>query len=373
MLTELFLLAFLITLVIYLVWVAVFLAGTFFLPEGRNRDRSFISVIIPARNEEESIRACVTSVLRQDYPAQWMEIVVVDDRSTDRTPEIVQAMAQQDARIKLVAVQDTTPVVSSKKRAITCGVRAARGERVFLIDADSQAAPGWITAMECCFEDRVGLVAGPALVDPALEQKLVHKLQSLEMTVLMAADAGHIGLGWPVVASGSNLAYRKHVFTEVDGFAGLDHLASGDDDLLVQKVRTATSWQIAFCADPAARVTTRPAPTWRAFFRQRIRWASKGAHYPDKLLSVVLWNACLCYLMSLAAWVLVCADWQRFGWLLLPLAGKFLLELVLLVRACIMFDKQHLIKYFLHLGVPHMPYVLAVSALGAMKKITWKG
>src|ERR1044071_8844259 len=63
-------------------------------------DAPLISVCVPARNEERNIRACLESILAQDYPN--FEVIVLDDRSTDRTPEILRSIAVQNDRLKVI-------------------------------------------------------------------------------------------------------------------------------------------------------------------------------------------------------------------------------------------------------------------------------
>src|ERR1700741_4803978 len=90
------------------------------------------------------------------------------------------------------------------------------------------------------------------------------------------------------MCNGANLAYEKKIFYEVNGFAGIDHIASGDDMLLMHKIAKIYPGRIGYLKSTEAIVNTQPMATWPDFFNQRIRWASKATHYNDKRIFWVL-------------------------------------------------------------------------------------
>jgi chlorobactene glucosyltransferase len=101
----------------------------------------FISVIVPARNEEGNIRGCVQALLGQNYPA--FEVIVVDDRSTDNTPYILAEMQaeKREGRFLVVAGEELPPGWAGKPHALVQGVKAARGDWLCFVDADTFASP----------------------------------------------------------------------------------------------------------------------------------------------------------------------------------------------------------------------------------------
>jgi cellulose synthase/poly-beta-1,6-N-acetylglucosamine synthase-like glycosyltransferase len=90
------------------------------------------------------------------------------------------------------------------------------------------------------------------------------------------------------MCNGANLAYEKEIFTRVNGFAGIDHIASGDDMLLMHKIWKQNPGKVHYLKSPDAIVTTQPMKTWNDFFDQRIRWASKATKYDDQRIIAVL-------------------------------------------------------------------------------------
>jgi len=103
-----------------------------------------VSVVLPARNEEEMIGACIGAVLAQDYPL--LELIVVDDRSEDRTSEIVEHYAGSDDRVRLVKGKPLPPGWAGKCHAIDQGVEQAKGEWLLMLDADTQLKPECLSA-----------------------------------------------------------------------------------------------------------------------------------------------------------------------------------------------------------------------------------
>ncbi len=110
------------------------------LPEGP----PLVSVVLPARNEEEMIGACIEAVLAQDYPL--LELIVVDDRSEDRTSEIVEHYVGSDDRVHLVKGKPLPPEWAGKCHAIYQGVEEARGEWLLMLDADTFLKPECLSA-----------------------------------------------------------------------------------------------------------------------------------------------------------------------------------------------------------------------------------
>lgn len=104
-----------------------------------DRDLPFISVLVPARNEEGKIGRCIESLLKQNYPN--FELVVIDDRSTDKTGEIIEKLAAQDSRIKFVKGKDAPSGWIGKCNALAHAVGYASGEFFIFTDADTYHHP----------------------------------------------------------------------------------------------------------------------------------------------------------------------------------------------------------------------------------------
>ena len=108
-------------------------------PRFSQPDLPLVSAIIPAKDEEETIADCLATVQAQSYPN--LEILVVDDRSTDRTPEIARSIARVDPRVRLVSIEDLPPGWTGKTHALHVAAGQARGEWFWFVDADTRHEP----------------------------------------------------------------------------------------------------------------------------------------------------------------------------------------------------------------------------------------
>lgn len=328
-----------------------------------------VSVIVPARNEAANVEVCVTAILAQHYPADRMELILVDDHSNDETVIRARTAAGSHANFKLLHSNQTTGA-AFKKAAIAQGIAAAAGEIIVTTDADCKMDPDWLRTMVGCFDSTTGLVSGPVL----LEGKTVfEQFQALEFMGLIAVGAASIAAGSPTMCNGANLAYRRSAYESVDGFKGIDHIASGDDELLMHKIAASGDFKVKFAKHRAAIVRTQAQPTWQQFKQQRIRWVSKSRHYERGRITAVLVISYLAMLGFPLMAIGACWD-HRLVWLLLAqLLLKMLAESAILISAASFFDKLRLLRWLPLEQVAHIAYVLWVGIAGNRKSYEWKG
>ena len=107
-------------------------------------DAPLITACVPARNEERNIRACIEAILAQDYPN--VEIIVLDDRSTDATPQILQQLSIQNDRLKVIPGMDLPKGWAGKPHALYQASAAAQGDWLCFVDADTFLSPNTLSA-----------------------------------------------------------------------------------------------------------------------------------------------------------------------------------------------------------------------------------
>lgn len=252
----------------------------------RATEQPFVSIIVAARNEEHNVERLLTALTSQSY--ERYEVIIVDDRSDDRTADRVKAFKGGRISVKLVSIGALSGDMPPKKQALTAGIRESRGEVLLFTDADCIPPPGWVAGMIGAFRERTGVVCGYSPYDSRLrsEQRLTLKGRIadafLRFEELKGAlwSAGSIGIGRAWLATGRNLAYRRIVWNDVGGFEKIRHSISGDDDLFLQTVRQTTNWEIRYTSQPETVVPTTPPDSFRAFVSQRIRHFSAGKYFP---------------------------------------------------------------------------------------------
>ena len=195
-----------------------------------------LSIIIPALNEEQHIEKALTSVLALDYPR--LEIVVLNDRSTDSTPAILDRMAQEHPQLKVIHIQELPPGWLGKNHALHLGAEQAQGDFLLFTDADVHMEPDTIRrAMARMLEkdlDHLSLVFKVQLPNPLLTMLVVDSLSAL-LTMFKPWRLTEPNSRYYMGAGGFNLI-RKSCY---QGFGGHHpiRLCPVDDILLGRMVR----------------------------------------------------------------------------------------------------------------------------------------
>ena len=222
-----------------------------------------ITVIVPARNEEKNIRNCMDSLLFQDYPRDLLEIMIVDDHSTDQTAEIISSYT--DRGIKLITLKDESHQPGSKKKALTRGIQNAEGTLIITTDADCTFPVNWVSTIASFYETfNPVFIAAPVAFSK--EHNALHIFQSLDFLSLQGITAASVFSRFHTMCNGANLAYEKKVFEEVNGFSGIDQVASGDDMLLMHKIYLQYPEKVMYCLSQDAIVETKPVENIKGFF-----------------------------------------------------------------------------------------------------------
>ena len=326
-----------------------------------------ISVIIPARNEEENIGKLLSSLEKQSYPLKLYEIVVVDDHSEDNTKAIV----KQYAKVRLLQLKADN-INSYKKKALETGIGAATGDLIITTDADCVVQPGWLKSIVSFKEEKKAVVVA-APVALYSNNSVLQIFQAIDFMVLQAITGAAVSKNGSSMSNGANLAYERDAFYKVKGFEGVDYIASGDDMLLIYKIGQQYPGRLHYLKSKEAIVFTEPMKTWKSFFNQRIRWASKAKEYGDKRITAVL---LLVYLFNLSFPVLAVAGFFcYYCWLWLAgfWIAKTLVELPLVYSAARFFGKQKLLLYFFFFQPLHIAYILISGFFGQIGKYEWKG
>lgn len=331
-----------------------------------------VTVLVPARNEGRHIEACLQSLVAQEYPDHLWQIIVIDDASEDDTADKVAAIAARYPHVSCLQMEPDAGLQSHKKRAIEKGIAAATGEWIVCTDADCTMGPLWLRSLVGAIEQhQLQFVAAPVKYQEA--PGLLPAFQILDFMTLQGITGASVSKKFHSMCNGANIAYCKAAFEEVGGFAGIDQLPTGDDMLLMHKIFKRYPNGVQWLKSKEAIVTTQPCSSWRDFFQQRIRWASKAAYYDDQRIFYVL---LLVYLFNLLMPVMAIAGLFVSGawwWLLWGLIAKTLVELLFLAPVASFFSQRHLLAWFPWLQLHHIVYTIIAGWLGRFGQYEWKG
>ncbi|MCY3761820.1 MAG: glycosyltransferase [Gemmatimonadetes bacterium] len=372
-------------------FTAVYAAGVLWFRQGlancgednRNREKTHlperrISIVIAARNEEDHIASCLRGLARQTLPAEWFEVILVDDGSSDGTAKIAKEFARGTGlRLTILRTDGITGGPGSKKRALSLGVEKAEGEVVLTTDADCRLPPTWAASMARRFDDdAVGMVIGYAGIRrDSGRLGLLGGWEAVDFLNLMAAAAAGAGRGRALAASGQSLGFRKAAFDEVGGYSRIMHRGSGDDVLLMQLIRRTRRWRILFAGDAAGHVVHPPSSSLSGLLAKRSRWASNA---PFQALLDPPFFAYLACTFAMSAMLLaapVLAWWGAASWFSVAAAwlAKSAAEGALFARSRQVFQRPDLHWQFLPWTLSQPLCIVAAGLFGALGRFDWKG
>jgi len=242
-----------------------------------NEEQPPVSIIICAKNESDNLVTFLPLVLEQDYPNY--EVIVVNDGSTDETELLLKDLQALYPQLYYTYMPEQTKIISRKKLALTIGIKAAKHELLLFTDADCRPVSShWISETVRQFTPTTEFVLGYGAYLPA--KGLLSHMISYDTLFIAMQYMGFAFRGKPYMGIGRNLAYRKETFFSHKGFAGTLHIASGDDDLLVNMAATATNTNITSVAQSVTQSV--PKETFSAWYHQKERHLTTAPMYNSK-------------------------------------------------------------------------------------------
>ncbi len=284
-----------------------------------------VTVVVAARNEEGSVAAATRSILRSDYPR--LQVVVVDDRSDDRTPEILTDLAAGEPRLECLRVQDLPPGWLGKNHALQRGSERARGEWLLFTDADVRFGPSTIRrAVALARRDGYDHVTAiPALEAPGLWLRLFLAWFSLVFSLWQRPWLANRADRSTAMGIGAFNLVRTRVYWNLGGHAALP-LAVADDITLGRRIKAAGYRQLVVTAGGQDEsVPPLLAVQWYPDLPSAVRGMEKNAFamfnfQAAPLLGWITLGTVVAFWPLLA--VLMAPGWHRLPWLVVLLVAS---------------------------------------------------
>ncbi len=367
-------LAFISITLIYLVVIGRFILGFDKIKDFELTDsesNTSFSIVIPFRNEAENLPNLLESLSQLNYPETLYEIILVNDESTDESVEIItKHIANSQNTITLInSIRNTG---SPKKDAINTAINASKKDWILTSDADCTFNEKWLITFDTCIQEKQPkMVIGP--VTYTINNSFLERFQLLDFMSLVGATIGGFGINKPFLCNGANLAYSKVAFKNVNGFDGNDHIASGDDIFLMEKMIQKYPDDLMYLKQKEAIVTTKPQNSVSRLISQRKRWAAKTSSYSNSFGKLV---GSVVLLMNFS--LIAAAFFSLFGVFSFKMIGyvfliKFSVDLLLIFKTAQFFNKtKHLSAYTISsLLYPFFNVYIAISSW--YSGYTWKG
>ncbi len=325
-----------------------------------------ITVVVAFRNERNNLPALINSLMRQDLPREFWEIILVNDGSTDGSAEQMKNL-KSDVHLRLLSLPKGQ---MGKKQALLYGISHARYSIIVFTDADCTHSPQWLSTIAAQMEHHDFLQCE---VVPVVDSgNLLSMFEALDYVSLMAVSAASFSLGCPVIASSANMVFNSQKIY-VDASALRTDIASGDDMFLLHHAKRLKGLRIGFASSSAIAAHTRFDGGLIGFFRRRSRWASKSLAYNDLQtillgLLVLSINLLLVVLLMLTIAGTVKPLLLFFVWL-----AKGLVDFSFMAYYLYRTKQLKLLSVFILLQVLYPFYISASAIVGFIKGTSWKG
>lgn len=376
--TSLLLLAYVILIVLYFKgWrkTKIFVPQTI-------APKTKVSIVIAARNEAANVLNLIDDLNNQDYPVALTEIIFVDDHSEDDTASLIQVHAAPETRLIALLGKNSGKQAAHKKQALAIGIAKSSGELILTTDADCRLHPKWISTIVNFFEaNRPNMIVMPVLMTHKGELSGI--FQHLDFMFMQGITAASISIKYTMMCNGANLAYSRAAFDAVDGFENIDHVASGDDMFLMQKMAALGKHKILYLKSSEVVVKTAAERSWLTFLNQRMRWAGKSTSYLDAsllpvLLLVFTFNLFLLLTFFSCIFLndgLIISGITFNVWIFLCslLFIKTTVELLLLLPVSRFFKSVAWLPLFPLLQPLHIVYIVVAALLSKIIPHQWKG
>lgn len=321
-----------------------------------------ISVIVAARNEARNIERCLESLLAQDYPRDRIELITVDDESTDATRAIMRDVSCRNGdRITVVATREEPSRARGKARAIAQGIDHARGEIVLLTDADCVAPPSWARATVEHFVDGVDALGGFTVIRA---HDYFSAVQQLDWIHLQSLAASGMAFNVPLGIIGNNFAFRRDAYDEVGGYRAVDF--SVTEDFALFRAMHRRGRRVVFPCALDAAMTTLPCESLAVVLSQKQRWSRGGMETGARGYAVLVVALFMMAALVVAPFVSPLAWAAVWG-------TKFVCDLAVMIPTLVRLDRVRALRYFLLFEFYFIAQALVVPFLLMNRTVVWKG
>jgi len=328
-------------------------------------DKPFVSIIVPARDEEKNIRNCILSIEKSKYPIDKFEIIAVNDRSSDKTLVIIEELAAKLKNLKFVNIETDSQKdnLRGKPGAIQAGINIAKGEIILMTDADCLVNELWIETMVTEYADKsVGLVASFTNI---LGEKIFDKIQAVEWAYLHTLASAGVGLKQPLGCYGNNLSVRKSDYEAVGGYKNISFSVT-EDLALLQAIHN-SGRKVRYLIHKDSDVDTYPCYTIKEYIKQRHRWAVGGLELGWRAAIFIISSALL--ILGLIT-SLAIQNFYYFGFLII---SRILWDYWIIGSSFNLLEKKELKKWIPLSVLFFIFYEFFVPFLVLKKRIVWKG
>lgn len=265
----------LLSLILFGFLIALF---ALFLPDApvEQPDRwPMISILVAARNEEDSILTCMRSLDQLDYPKEYLQIIIGDDGSEDRTAEIIKGFISGKAHFYYQFIEGKLGKADKKANVLAHLAHAAKGDYYLICDADITVKPSWAKELVKQFAGNTGVVSATTVV---ADNSRFAQMQRIDWLYLMGLLKSAANLGIPCTAAGNNMAVSREAYWATGGYEHIDFSITEDFKLFREIIERGFGWK--HINNAASTSVSSPVPDLKTLLAQRKRWLMGGRELP---------------------------------------------------------------------------------------------
>ncbi|MCU0416826.1 MAG: glycosyltransferase [Cytophagaceae bacterium] len=245
-----------------------------------------VSILVAARNEEDTIGSCLQALTQVDYPSHLLTIYIGNDQSTDGTSSIVEQWQQRNPSIRLIQITENIGTARGKANVLAQLAKATTAPYLFITDADIQVPTTWVRSMLAAFKEGDGIVSGSTIVEG---NGFLAQVQKMDWSYAFGMVYVVSEKGFPVSAVGNNMCIRRTAYEATGGYEALSFSITEDLELFLATLKKGFGYRQLMQADVVA--ISRPQASWRNLLHQRKRWLTGALRVPPILLFFLVLQA----------------------------------------------------------------------------------
>ena len=329
----------------------------------------FFSIVLSARNEEKNIEHCLQQLIKQRFPVENFEVILIDDASEDSTYTIATKILEQSS-ISFQLIKETSH--QGKKKNISKAISLAKGSVIITTDADVVFRfDNWLSIISNYFETQSPeMLIMP--VDFETESGTLPAFQIIENIALTAITAGYAEINKPFMCNGANLAFTKKAYEKAGGYQSHINISSGEDVFLMEGIKKTHPNGIHYVLSKALIVKTKAQITYQSFFNQRLRWAYKAKYNSNVLNLSAGFLILMANLVMPALLVAILNKSAIIPYLSIFVLVKFVFDFLLLFLASNYLGRLNYLIWIIPFQCVYWLYALIIGLCSLVVKPYWK-
>lgn len=330
-------------------------------------EKTYISIIVPFRNEKENLPKLINSINKQNYNPNFFEVIFIDDCSEDQSSLIIEKQCKIE-NFKIVKIE----IPKGKKNALEQGFKIAKGQVIVTTDADCTMKDKWLETINSYYSKyKPKMIIMPVELTSTKKMLTFTNLQYVEFTSLQASTLAAVAINKPIMCNGANLAFEKQCIENIKNPLKKE-LISGDDMFLMFKILEKYPKQIQYLKNQNVVVTTKATKTLKDFLKQRTRWAYKAKFYSNFFALFVSLFVFLSNLSILLLFVFQFFNFKIFLNFIILFGIKFLFDNIIIYKHLQFLNKKKLIILTPIITLFYPLYIVSTAFLSIFLQTKWK-